>query len=347
MNLLTSLVSVVAVAAPPPKAAPDSGRISLTVDGKFIDFRPDGTDLTSFTIPEGVVLPRNAFTLTHDHKFAVHFDQTGRTGNKRKTKLVVTPVVPKGQPFVLDGYVALRRIVSRDGTKVYFAGCKGDEFDASTDAEAGYVLDFATKQVATLPLPARHKLHAVSPDGKTFLTIVDESQNDTITRRTFLVRAGEKPVEILRSNFGTTTVASSKLSFSPDGSKILMECAELLDLKLRPDGTVLPGETKSSEYLMLDVATKTTRPFKAFKNHVMSWDWSPNGTKIAFAKSVISRGADGQPDRGLAFAVCIADATTDGEDSTEILTSKYGVPQKGMGGGGQNITGSLGSLKWR
>lgn len=325
----TALVlSMCLVTAPPPKPAANEGRITVWSGDKCEHFRPDGGDVTSVKWPDGLTVA-TVWALTPDRKFVVHLDRAGSTAAVTKTKLIVTPVEGDGKPFALDGYVVGQVVPSPVGSMVYFTGAKGDELETEKVRSAGaFTLDLASKKVEPFPVPEKHTLAAVAPDGKTRLTYKIDTDNNTYSRKTFLVPPDGKPIEVLKEN-----VFTSMTSFSPDGSKVLMQAIEYTGVQPAGNGGFRVTGSKPREYLILDVATKQTRPLRDIpkEGYLNGLAWSPDGTRVAYlwydpqtalaAAVPVPAGAPGgviRPD--YEYKVFVADA--DGANPKEVHKTK-------------------------
>jgi dipeptidyl aminopeptidase/acylaminoacyl peptidase len=281
MTPLAAVALALAVAAPPPKPVPYLGRLLLWVGDKAETFRPDGGDLTPLPLPNVVNQGRGSATLTPDRKHLLQLESSRGANGQSNSRLAVTPFAADAKSFTLDGYVLLRMIPSADRGKVFFTGAKGDDYEPDKYYELpAFVLDLATKKVDPVPLPEKHTLDAVAPDGKTFITSRVTFETNSVKRNTYLTPVGGKPVEILKEN-----VFTSQLAFSPDGSRVVMRTNEYTDLQPAGNGRFRVGGTKPYEYLLLDTTARTTKPVRDMPTdgYVYSLSWSPDGTQLAYA----------------------------------------------------------------
>lgn len=319
--------------APPPVPAAKEGRITVWVGDKFEHFCPDGSDVVPIAIPKGVKFD-GPCALTPNQKYVVHRDVTGTTRTVAKTKLIITPLFGEGKQYTLDGYVVGQLNITPDGSKAIFTGAKGDELEIEKMLSAGgFSLDLATKKVEPINLPTKHSLFSVAPDGKTFLTVSIESDNNTYSRRTYIVLPDGKPVEVLKE-----TVFTLKASFSPDGTKVLIHAKEYTDVQSNGNGGYRATGSKPSELLILDLQTKKILPvcdlpMEGILNGLV---WSPDGTRVAYlwhdprntrsaAALPVPAGAPGgivRPEHE--YTVFVADV--DGADRKVVYKSKTEVP---------------------
>jgi Tol biopolymer transport system component len=263
---------------PPPKPADNAGRITLWVDKTLESFDPDGKDLKTTPMPDEIGQPASFKSISPDHKTVVFVDSTGPNafaGGMVKAKLAVRPLGGDATPTILEGYVALSVTFSRDGTKVFFTGVKGESLDfKKRDSARAFVLDLATKKVESLPLPEDHGLVAASTDGKTLLISRTIPVNQISSSKLFLVARAEQPVEVFK---GTDNIVSARGVFSPDGSKVLVSLA-VRD----PNGARLSQSLK--EFEVLDVATGKSTKIKYMPSDgwLADWDWSPKGDRLVY-----------------------------------------------------------------
>jgi hypothetical protein len=232
---------------------------------KLEQFNPDGGDHTTTPAPDVKDPIGDVICFEPRRKIAAYTESRSQIKSaKFDHKLVVNPLDEYGKRYTLNGYVADSFVPSADGLRIYFNGCEGDEVDRNkTGWSKGFVLDLETKKVETVPFPENHILKAVSPDGKTFVTIrrIDSDKNPTF--KTYLIPDGGKPVEILQEN-----TTAHKPMFSPDGSKLFME-------------TLF---NRVWEIVILDVATRATKPVRDLPTNSgrpRTYVWSPDGTRWA------------------------------------------------------------------
>src|SRR6478672_6579978 len=106
--MLALTTAVLVLAAPPPKPADKTGRITLWVGDKVVSFLPDGTDRTTTTTsdaknPIGIV-----FCFTPHRKLAVNIISPTDFRNakiKSDSKLVIDSLDDGGKRYTLNGYV--------------------------------------------------------------------------------------------------------------------------------------------------------------------------------------------------------------------------------------------------
>jgi hypothetical protein len=314
---MTSAFLIVAVVLTAPPLKPAEDRITIGVKDKIVHMKPDGTDVVSVNFPDGLTLPAG-INFSPDRRFGVSLDQTGSTRFVTKSKLVMIRIEKKTKPFTLDGYIVGQCFFSANGSKVYFTGAKGDEIDPAKMRTAGaFVLDVETKKLEPLPVPEKHTLVAVAPDGKTLFTgKIEEGNNNKYTRKNYLVLPDGKPVEVLKENLFTSSVC-----FSPDGSKVAMQAT---DTNVTPAGAT----GKKREYLILDVATKQVRPFRDMPKEGVDAGlvWSPTGSRLAYARADVRSALNDQkgqlvPDMSeIEYKVFVADA--DGGNPKEVYKTK-------------------------
>jgi len=296
--LQTLLLTAAALAAPP------EGRITLWVGDKVEHFKPDGSDVQKVELPDGY--PVNSSTQFNPDRSAsllVDVAATDLTKGIDRGRLILAPVDETKPYFVLEGYVVLRAFYSTDGKKVYFVGGKGDELPrALSTGYRSYGMDVAAKNVQEVPLPEKHTLEAVSPDGKTFVTAKVEADLVNYTRRTYLVTAGGEPVEVFGPN-----VFPSNLRFSSDGKKLLARRAEFTGVYSNVKGGFRSEEAKPREYAVVDVATRkeTKLPLNEEDGPIAALDWSPDGKQLVYLRP-----------EGREYKVLVAKA--DGKNPKEI-----------------------------
>jgi hypothetical protein len=288
-----AVATVLALAAPPPKPADKTGRITLWIDDKIVSFLPDGSDVVN--IPKPDIIKEQGFEelvcFTPTRKISHGLrSPTDFKSDKIDWKLVVKTFGAGGGQFILDGYVVRETFPSADGLRIYFVGFKGKEIDRSKDKYlALFVLDLETKKVSPLPIPERHELRSISSDGKHIITVRYDVGESSASLRPCLIVAGEKPVEILKENMTINTP-----SFSQDGSKVLIQAfLRSVERDVAGDVIIKPSPTSLDLHVVLDVETRTTKPFKRPRGG-MTYQWSPDGTQIA----TLSRGRigdDAQP----------------------------------------------------
>jgi WD40 repeat protein len=332
MNPLTFVAVALTLAAPPPKSVDHTGRITLWLDDKYEFFKPDGEDVTSLPVPSQLPV---GMRVTPDRKAYVWIDRSATAvkqailpqAGQAFGKLVVTPLGDGGPSFTVDGYFANYLTGTIHGTRVYFTGGKGEEItEAHTKAPASFVLELATKAVTPIPVSEKHTLFGVSPDGKLFLTTRIDTDNNTYSRRTFLLAAGGKPVEILKDN-----IIPTMLTFSPDGSKLLALTTEYTDVTLNGNGGVQMGGAKPREFRILDTATNATKPLRytlSDDNYLTGWDWSPDGTKIVLCTYDRTSGATeivpipGGKMQQMQFVYKVSVADADGGNPKEVYRTR-------------------------
>jgi hypothetical protein len=156
-----------------------------------------------------------------------------------------------------------------DGSRIYFNGCEGEVIDRRWSK--GFVLDLETRKVEPVPLPENHTLKAVSPDGRTFITLKGKqflnAKRDIgveAQSQSYLICDGGKPVELLKEN--TVMFAPQ---FSADGSKAI--------IKTSPPQ--IPGQPSRWEFVVVDVATRVTKSVRDPGGS--AYALSPDGTKWA------------------------------------------------------------------
>jgi WD40 repeat protein len=276
-----AVTAALALAAPPPKPVANPGRITVWLGDKCEHFKPDGKELTTLTVPAQLAY---GFRLTPDLRAYVAVDYAQRQvvnpAGGSAGRIVVTPLGNPDKAVTIEGYLAQGFTGTIHGTRAYFTGWKGDEITEDMAKSPGrFVLDVETKKVATITLPEKHTLFAVSPDGQTFLTTRIDQDATSYSRRTFRVTPDGKATEILKAN-----VFPTMLTFSPDGSKVLALTTEYTDVKPVAGGGIQMGGAKPREYKVLDPVTNTSTPLRytpGQSDWVSGWDWSPNGSQIA------------------------------------------------------------------
>ena len=331
MTPLAVLAAALALAAPPPKPIAYSGRITLWVGDKCEHFKPDGGDAVALTVPGNAPY---GLKVTPDRKAFVSVDRSAGkpavvpAGGEVYGKLAVTAFAESDRPFALDGYLAHYYNLILDGSRVFFIGGKGDEVtEAIVKSPAAFVLDVATNTVEPIPLPEKHTLAAVSADGRTYFTTRIDSDNNTYSKKSFLVSAGGKPVEVLKENVFTSYVA-----FSPDGSKLIMQAVEYTDVQPAGNGGMRVGGTKPREYLVLDTATKTTKPVRNLPTdgYLIGFAWSPDGTQIAYVhydpraanQGVVVPAPGGGMMRQVEYEYKVMVSDADGGNAKEVYKTK-------------------------
>jgi WD40 repeat protein len=263
--LSLTVVAALTLAAPPPKPADKTGRITLWFGDKVESFRPDGGDPTSKPAPAVKDPFRNVISFAPRRKIAVNIESD--------YKLVVIPLDEYGERYTLKGYVVVNCFLdgsvvscfpSADGSRIYFNGYEGDEVDRNKRGlSKGFVFEIETRKVKSVSLPEKHILVAVSPDGKSLVTAWRDMVNNKL--KTYLVLGDGKPIEILK---GVWSVP--KPMFSPDGSRLLMEI---------PD-----NRTPQYGLFVMDVATRVAKPLQddlPDSNRPRDYVWSPDGTQWA------------------------------------------------------------------
>jgi Tol biopolymer transport system component len=316
--MLQALLFSAALFAPPPKGLP-AGRITLWAGDKIVHMNPDGTDAMAVTVVAGVNLPQEWSSLTPDYKTAVSLDGSGddHKNGILRTRLTVCPLDRKVNPFVLEGYVTMRYVLSDDGTKVYFSGIKANEVkrEKSCDGQS-WTLDLATKKITKLPLPDNHFVEAVTSDGKTFVTVKTEVGKPMYSRRTYLTPVdGGKPFEILKEN-----TVSNEYHFSADGTKLLIESCEFSEVRSDGAGGHTFHGAKPREFLVIDTTTRATSRLMPIPDSRDIWGivWSPDGSRIAYVcRDTIPGEADQTP---FEFKVFVADAR--GGNAKEVYKMK-------------------------
>jgi hypothetical protein len=318
-----------ALAAPPPKPVANPGRITLWLGDKCEHFKPDGKDVATLPVPTQLAY---GFRMTPDRWAIVSIDYAQRQvvtpAGGVFCRIVVNPLGETGKEYTVEGYLAQGFTGTIHGTRAYFTGGKGDEAtEEMAKAPGAFVLDVATKKVTPIPLPEKHTLFAVSPDGQTFLTTRIDQDANTYARRTFRVAADGKATEILKAN-----VFPTMLTFSPDGSKVLALTTEYTDVKPVAGGGIRMGGAKPREHKVLDPVTNTSAPLRYTpdKNDwVSGWDWSPNGSQIAllvYDRNSVASETVPLPGGGLTrqtvydYRVLVADA--DGSNAKEVYKTK-------------------------
>jgi hypothetical protein len=265
--LSLAVVAALVVAAPPAKPADKTGRITLWVGNKVVQFQPDGSDLISTPAPDLKNPIGSVICFKPRRKITANIESLNKgQGAKFDGKLVVTPLDEYSKRFTLDGYVVTSFVPSEDGSHLYFNGCEGEEMDKNKWTK-GFILDLETRKVKPVPLPDNHIFKAVSPDGKAFITLRHDIGKGA-TSQAYLIRDGGKPVEILKEN-----TSLYKPLFSPDGSKVFIETSST-----ERD----PGMPSPREVVVLHVATRVTKRIRDLPpggRH--AYAWSPDGTKWA------------------------------------------------------------------
>jgi len=324
-----AVIAALALAAPPPKPTANPGRITLWLGDKCEHFKPDGKELTTLTVPAQLAY---GFRMTPDHRAYVGIDYTQRQAvippGGTFGRIVITPLGEPCKAVTIDGYLAQGFTGTIHGTRAYFTGGKGDEItEDMAKSPAAFALDVETKKVTPIPLPEKHTLFAVAPDGQSFLTTRIDQDATSYARRTFRVTPDGKPTEILKAN-----VFPTMLTFSPDGSKVLALTTEYTDAKPVPGGGIQMGGSKPREYKVLDPVTNTSTPLRytpAQTDWVSGWDWSPNGSQIALLvydrnsrsfETVPAPGGGQMQQTVYDYRVLVAEA--DGSNAKEVFRTK-------------------------
>jgi hypothetical protein len=229
-----TVAAVLALAAPPPKPADKTGRITLWIEDKMVSFLPDGSDVKPVPLPEGITAPFVGSKITASRKYAayINYKVDGKV-DLYNCRLVVIPLEVGRKPYTLEGFVVYGFVPAYNEDKLYFRGCHGEKFDQFKMYEAPtYVLDLKTNSVAAFPLPDHHAIAAVSRDEKTLLTCMQQVdiKNRTLSRKWYLIKDGDKPVEFLPEN-----AEPHQLQFDANGAKILMNLRQYSYIE-RPPG---------------------------------------------------------------------------------------------------------------
>jgi hypothetical protein len=271
MFALTLAATALSLSAPPPKPYDKTGRITFWIGDKVESFLPDGTDRTTMPAP----MPMgDVISFVPKRRLAVQLKSRSNGRNVDSDwsdyTIVINPLDAYGTQYTLNGYVVLNYIPSVDGSKIYFNGCEGERVDRRR--YKGFVLDLETRKVEPVPLPENHQLKAVSPDGRTFITLkgrqfLDEKRDFGVEAQsqTYLISDGGTPVELLKEN---TLMFPPK--FSANGSKAIMTT-------LTPQ---IPGQPSQWEIVVLDVATRMAKSVRDLPPGG-AYALSPDGTKCA------------------------------------------------------------------
>jgi hypothetical protein len=321
--------AALALAAPPAKPAATPGRITVWLGDQCEHFKPDGRDVVKLTVPAH--LPYG-FRLTPDRQAMVSINYIPRQAAFPTVgsfgRIVVTPIGEPDNAYTVEGYLAQSFTGTLHGSRAYFTGGKGDDItEEMAKSSASFVLDVDTKKVTPIPLPEKHKLYAVAPDGQSFLTTRIDQDANTYAHRTYRATPGGRPTEILKEN-----VFPTMLTISPDGSKVLALTTEYTDVKPNPNGGFQAGGSKPREYKVLDPVTNQATPLRYTpgpNDWVSGWDWSPNGTHVALlvydrtTRTFENIPAGGGMQQSVAFyeyRVLLADA--DGSNAKEVYRTK-------------------------
>jgi hypothetical protein len=252
-----TVVAVLALAAPPPPRTTVE-KIVCVMGETITQFRPNGEDPETISIPAGPFAKKYISAVTRDGRTAfasvlVKDDPKWRIG-----------IIPLGgaEPFVLDGYTFNQFVNAADQT-VLFYGFKGDSVQP-TD-RALFTLDLITQKVSPVAIPEGHVPLAVSPDGKTFVTTnqvdVMAIMNGSVSL--YLVRGTDKPITVY-DNLRTKPICA----FSPDGTKV-----------------VSIGQNASKHSAIIDAISGVAKPIPLVTVSGSSGVvWSPDGKRIAHAE---------------------------------------------------------------
>ena len=208
-----------------------------------------------------------------------------------------------GAPSI-DDLIALKRVsgtpaISPDGRRVAFAVRETNWTDNAYETEI-WIADARTAASAR-PLTNAAKSSsqpAWSPDGGWVAFISDR----TDTRQLYRLPVAGGEAEALTS--GTEGVTA--FAWSPDGSRIAYTMTDPVTPAMKErqekfgDYTHEDQDHRMAQLHLLDVATKATRPLTSGTFVVGAFDWSPDGTRLAFDHRVNSdAGSSGSADISL------------------------------------------------
>jgi hypothetical protein len=289
--MTTALVLTLAtvLAAPPPKNAAPEGRIFLVVDKYGLSMKPNGTEITTFKppdLPDRVGQSPYHYRLTPNGKTALAVDHSDRNAGNGiyKSKLLISHLNDTTGPFQLDGFVAIRSALSRDGKTAYLSGLQKEEMSEEDIRKCEtWSLDIAAKKLKkSLTVPPGHLLDAVSADEKYFITSKGMVENNQASWQTYRTPAnGDKPVEMLKPNAFVDVPV-----FSPDGSKLLTSYRTYSQVSAGKNGISVSGAS-STECVIIDLETMKATAVRRLpdKGYLNVWAWSPDSGRIAYVWS--------------------------------------------------------------
>ncbi len=223
----------------------------------------------------------------------------------------------------IDDLIALKRTsgtpaISADGRWVAYAVRETNWTDNTYETEIWLADSRAAGSGRQLTMAKKSSLQpAFSPDGKWLAFISDRSD----TRQLYRLSLEGGEAEALTSGAEGVTA----FAWAPDGARIAYTMTEPVTAAMK-ERTEKYGEythedhdARMAQLHVLDVATKATRPLTSGTFVVGAFDWSPDGSVIAFDHRVNSdAGQSGSADISLvqvASGAVTALVTQDGPDS--------------------------------
>ena len=198
------------------------------------------------------------------------------------TVLTVSPAVAQS----IDDLIALKRVsgtpaISPDGRRVAFA------VRETNWADNAYETEIRIGQAGSLGGPRQltnaaksSSLPAWSPDGTWVAFISDRSETRQLYRLS--IEGGE--AEALTAGDEDVTA----FAWSPDGTHVAYTMTDPVTAAMKERAAKFGEYThedrdhRMAQLHVVDVATRTTKPLTAGAFVVGAFDWSPDGTRIAF-----------------------------------------------------------------
>ncbi len=198
------------------------------------------------------------------------------------TVLTVSPAVAQS----IDDVIALQRVsgtpaISRDGRRVAFAVRETNWADNAYETEI-WIADAGNAGSARQLTNAAKSssLPAWSPDGTWLAFISDRSEKRQLYRLS--IEGGE--AEALTSGDEDVT----GFAWSPDGARIAYTMTDAVTAAMKErqekygEYTQEDRDHRMAQLHVVDVATRISAPLTAGAFVVGSFDWSPDGARIAF-----------------------------------------------------------------
>ncbi len=198
------------------------------------------------------------------------------------TVLTVSPAVAQS----IDDVIALKRVsgtpaISRDGRRVAFAVRETNWADNAYETEIWIAEAGNAGSARQLTSAAKSSsLPAWSPDGTWVAFISDRSEKRQLYRLS--IEGGE--AEALTSGDEDVT----GFAWSPDGARIAYTMTDAVTAAMKErqekygEYTQEDRDHRMAQLHVVDVATRVSAPLTAGAFVVGSFDWSPDGARIAF-----------------------------------------------------------------